>query len=106
VGVDIDDNALAAAADNAERNRVTLQLSHSRHPLDMSFDIVVANILTNPLCVLAPLLAERTRPGGMIALSGILSTQVEQVRQAYRPAFELAVRAEREGWVLLEGARK
>jgi len=106
VGVDIDDNALAAAADNAERNRVTLQLSHSRHPLDMSFDIVVANILTNPLCVLAPLLAERTRAGGMIALSGILSTQVEQVRQAYRPAFELAVRAEREGWVLLEGARK
>lgn len=105
VGVDIDDNALAAAADNAERNRVTLQLSHSRHPLDMSFDIVVANILTNPLCVLAPLLAERTRPGGMIALSGILSTQVEQVRQAYRPAFELAVRAEREGWVLLEGVR-
>ncbi|MBI4989468.1 MAG: 50S ribosomal protein L11 methyltransferase [Rhodocyclales bacterium] len=105
-GVDIDDNALAAAADNAERNRVTLQLSHSRHPLDMSFDIVVANILTNPLCVLAPLLAERTRPGGRIALSGILSTQVEQVRQAYRPAFDLTVWAEREGWSLLEGVRK
>ena len=106
VGVDIDDNALAAAAGNAGRNHATVQLAHSRHPLDMSFDIVVANILTNPLCVLAPLLAERTRPGGMIALSGILSTQVEQVRQAYRPAFALAVRAEREGWVLLEGARK
>jgi ribosomal protein L11 methyltransferase len=56
--------------------------------------------------VLAPLLAERTRPGGMIALSGILSAQVEQVRQAYRPAFDLAVWAEREGWSLLEGMRK
>ena len=105
-GVDIDDNALAAAADNAERNGVTLQLSHSKHPLDLSFDIVIANILTNPLCVLAPLLTERTRPGGHIALSGILSTQVEQVRHAYRPAFDLTVWAEREGWSLLEGVKK
>jgi len=106
VGVDIDDNALAAAAGNADRNHATVQLSHSRHPLDMSFDIVVANILTNPLCVLAPLLTERARPGALIALSGILSAQAEQVRQAYRPAFELTVWAEREGWILLEGVRK
>ncbi len=106
VGVDIDDNALAAAAGNAGRNHATVQLAHSRHPLDMSFDIVVANILTNPLCVLAPLLTERARPGALIALSGILSAQAEQVRQAYRPAFSLTVWAEREGWVLLEGVRK
>lgn len=106
VGVDIDDNALAAAAGNAGRNHATVQLAHSRHPLDMSFDIVVANILTNPLCVLAPLLTERARPGALIALSGILSAQAEQVRQAYRPAFDLTVWAEREGWILLEGVRK
>lgn len=106
VGVDIDDNALAAAAGNAARNHATVQLAHSRHPLDMSFDIVVANILTNPLCVLAPLLIERARPGALIALSGILSAQAEQVRQAYRPAFDLTVWAEREGWILLEGVRK
>ena len=106
VGVDIDDNALVAAAGNAGRNHATVQLAHSRHPLDMSFDIVVANILTNPLCVLAPLLTERARPGALIALSGILSAQAEQVRQAYRPAFDLGVWAEREGWILLEGVRK
>ena len=106
VGVDIDDNALVAAAGNAGRNHATVQLAHSRHPLDMSFDIVVANILTNPLCVLAPLLTERARPGAQIALSGILSAQAEQVRQAYRPAFDLTVWAEREGWILLEGVRK
>jgi len=106
VGVDIDANALAAAAGNAGRNHATVQLAHSRHPLDMSFDIVVANILTNPLCVLAPLLTERARPGALIALSGILSAQAEQVRQAYRPAFDLSVWAEREGWILLEGVRK
>lgn len=106
VGVDIDDNALVAAAGNAGRNHATVQLAHSRHPLDTSFDIVVANILTNPLCVLAPLLTERARPGALIALSGILSAQAEQVRQAYRPAFDLTVWAEREGWILLEGVRK
>ena len=104
-GVDIDRNALLAAAGNAERNGAAVQLVHSSQPLDMQFDIVVANILTNPLCVLAPLLAARTRPGGRIALSGILATQAEQVRAAYAPAFDLAVQAEREGWVLLEGLR-
>ena len=106
VGVDIDENALTAAAGNAERNDTQLQLLHSRHPLDMQFDIVVANILTNPLCVLAPLLAQRTLRGGQIALSGILSSQASQVQDAYRPAFDLRVWAEKEGWSLLQGVRK
>lgn len=104
-GVDIDDNALTAAADNAARNDATLQLLHSSQPTGMQFDIVVANILANPLCVLAPLLASLTRPGGRIALSGILEAQTEQVRTAYRPAFDLRIGAIREGWVLLEGFR-
>ena len=105
-GVDIDENALAAAADNAARNGVALQLLHSRQPLDTTFDIVVANILTNPLCVLAPLLTGRTRVGGQLALSGILASQVAQVQEAYRPAFELEFRTEREGWALLTGRRR
>lgn len=104
-GVDIDGNALAAAADNARRNGVTIHLLHSNQPLDASFDIVVANILTNPLCVLAPLLAARTRAGGRIALSGILAPQADRVCTAFRPFLELDFRAEREGWVLLEGTR-
>ena len=104
-GVDIDDNALTAAADNAARNDATLQLLHSSQPTGMQFDIVVANILANPLCVLAPLLASLTRPGGRIALSGILEAQTEQVRTAYQPAFDLRIGAIREGWVLLEGFR-
>ncbi len=105
VGVDIDDNALAAAADNAARNGVALELVHSSRSIDRQFDIVVANILANPLTVLAPLLAALTRPGGRLALSGILAAQVGQVQAAYRPAFELRVGAEREGWVLLVGEK-
>ncbi|MDP1611531.1 MAG: 50S ribosomal protein L11 methyltransferase [Sulfuritalea sp.] len=105
LGVDIDDNALIAARDNAANNGVTLALRHSREKLDERFDIVVANILTNPLCVLAPLLAGRVAPGGHIALSGVLASQAEQVIAAYAPLIALHVGAEREGWVRLEGQR-
>ena len=103
LGVDIDDNALIAARDNAANNRVTLALRHSKEPLDERFDIVVANILTNPLCVLAPLLAARVARGGHIALSGVLAAQAERVIAAYAPLIALHVGAERDGWVRLEG---
>ncbi|MBL8479404.1 MAG: 50S ribosomal protein L11 methyltransferase [Sterolibacteriaceae bacterium] len=105
LGVDIDDNALIAARDNAANNRVTLALRHSREKLDEQFDIVVANILTNPLCVLAPLLAGRIAPGGCIALAGVLALQADQVIAASAPLVALRVGAERDGWVRLEGTR-
>ncbi len=105
LGVDIDDKALEAAHDNATRNGVELRLQHSREPLEARFDVVVANILTNPLCVLAPLLAARVAPGGRIALSGVLETQTEQVIAAYAPFLALRVGATHEGWARLEGAR-
>jgi len=105
LGVDIDDNALTAARDNAANNQVTLDLRHSKEPLDERFDIVVANILTNPLCVLAPLLAARGARGGRIALSGVLAAQAERVIAAYAPVIALRVGAERDGWVRLEGQR-
>ncbi|MCX7164754.1 MAG: 50S ribosomal protein L11 methyltransferase [Rhodocyclales bacterium] len=106
LGVDIDDNALTAARDNAANNSVTLDLRHSREVLEERFDIVVANILTNPLCVLAPLLVGRIAPGGRIALSGVLATQTEQVIAAYAPLITLHVGAEHEGWVRLEGQQR
>ena len=106
LGVDIDDNALVAAGDNAINNGVVLGLRHSREKLEENFDIVVANILTNPLCVLAPLLAGRIAPGRRIALSGVLAAQAAQVIAAYAPWLALRVGAEREGWVRLEGQYK
>ena len=104
-GTDIDPHAMDAARYNAERNSATLELLHSRENIDHTADIVVANILANPLTVLAPLLCGLTRSGGRIALSGILAAQTDMVRAAYRPAFELEVAGEREGWVLLTGTR-
>lgn len=106
VGTDIDEKALEAAADNATRNQVSMQLRHSTAALDTQYDLVVANILTNPLCVLAPAIAARVAPGGRIALSGVLVNQAEQVIAAYAPFVALAVGATEDGWVRLEGTRR
>lgn len=67
------------------------------------FQVVVANILSNPLKVLAPMLCGRVAPGGKLALSGVLARQAEEVAAAYQPWLELSVWQEREGWVCLHG---
>ena len=106
LGVDIDDKAVEAARDNAARNRVTMRVQHSAEPLTETFDLVVANILTNPLCVLAPAIAARVAPAGRIALSGVLESQAGQVIEAWAPHLSLRVGATSEGWVRLEGERR
>jgi ribosomal protein L11 methyltransferase len=66
----------------------------------------VANILANPLTVLAPLLSRLTLPGGRIALSGILVEQAQSVLDAYAADFDMQSAATDEGWVLLTGMRR
>lgn len=105
VGVEIDEQALVAARHNAAQNDVHIDLRHSSDPLPEAFDLVVANILTNPLCVLAPLLASRVASGGRLALSGVLASQAQQVIDAYAPFIELEVGATFDGWCRLEGRR-
>ena len=103
LGVDIDEKAVEAAQDNARRNRVDMQVQHSGKTLNETFDIVVANILTNPLCVLAPAIASRIAQGGRVALSGVLEQQADQVIEAWAPYARLHVGATLDGWVRLEG---
>ena len=105
LGVDIDDKALEAARYNLEQNNVEMCLQSSNVALERTFEIVVANILTNPLCVLAPALSARVAPGGRIILSGVLETQATQVIDTYAPFIALRVGAARDGWVRLEGER-
>lgn len=105
LGIDIDEKAVEAARDNAARNHAALRLQHSAVPVGDTFDLVVANILTNPLCVLAPAIAARVAPGGRVALSGVLETQAAQVVEAWAPHIALHVGAAHEGWIRLEGRR-
>ncbi len=106
VGVDIDPAAVAAAVANARRNGVAGQFLSSGSPLAFTADLVVANILANPLKVLAPILAERCRRGGQLALAGILAAQAEDVARCYAPWFDFSEPEEEEGWVCLSGTRR
>jgi ribosomal protein L11 methyltransferase len=106
VGVDIDPAAVGAAAENATRNDVACEFSDSRVPLAIEADLIVANILANPLKLLAPLLAARVRAGGRIALSGILEQQSEEVERSYASWFAFETPQREDGWVCLSGVRQ
>jgi ribosomal protein L11 methyltransferase len=106
VGVDIDPQAVTASRDNAERNKIEAEFYVSERAPDFMADILVANILTNPLRALLPLLAARVRCGGRIALSGILEAQAGEILAAYGSAFDMRLWATEESWVCLEGVKR
>jgi len=105
VGVDLDPQAVTASASNAQRNAVRARFQDARDVLSGNFDIVVANILANPLKILAPALCAYVRPGGCLALSGILVEQTDELIAAYAPYLHLAVNDTREAWVCLTGRK-
>ena len=105
-GVDIDATALLAARHNAMQNRVEVQFEGADQAASAVYDIVLANILANPLKLLAPLLARATRAGGWVVLSGILEHQADAVRDAYREWFDMNMTQHDEGWMLLSGSRR
>lgn len=104
--VDIDPQALEAAALNARQNGVALQVSAPDALAPGAYDLIVANILAGPLVALAPLLTGSVRTGGKIALAGILEEQADAVCAAYARDFEIGVGALEEGWALVEGTRR
>lgn len=104
VGVDIDPQAVLAANDNAAKNGVAARFFTPDASPDQTAEIVVANILANPLVVLAPLITRRC--GRIVALSGILEAQAEDVIAAYAASFDIGVADREEGWVLVTGVRR
>ena len=105
--VDIDPQALLATRENAGRNgmgsRVEVLFPEALDARPV--DLVIANILANPLIELAESLAGHVSSEGYIVLTGILAEQAVDVMAAYRPWFEFREPVEREGWVLLEGVK-
>jgi ribosomal protein L11 methyltransferase len=109
VGTDIDVQALEASRDNAQRNGIADERFPVYLPADLPVqqaDVLVANILAGPLVSLAPQLSGLVRPGGLLALSGILAEQGEDVAAAYAEDFELDPIANRDGWVRISGRRR
>lgn len=104
--VDLDPDAVRATAENARLNAVAVHATLPDALAPAVYDLVVSNILAQPLVLLAPLLAARTAAGGRIALSGILQTQADEVARAYAPFFDARPTLAHEGWSLVEGIRR
>ena len=103
IGVDIDEQAVTSSRYNAENNHCPVEFALPDGDPGGRFDLVVANILSNPLMLMAPMLSSRVAPGGELVLSGVLERQADDVIAAYRPWLALEVWRSDEGWVCLHG---
>jgi ribosomal protein L11 methyltransferase len=108
LGIDHDPQALIASEQNARENGVAERLSliGSNVPVGEQADILVANILASVLVELAPGIGALVKPGGLLALSGILAEQAEAVIDAFSGMFDLDTPRQQEEWVLITGRRK
>ena len=109
LGTDIDPQALEASRDNAQRNGIDKQRLALYLPAELPqepADLLVANILAGPLVSLAEQIAALVKPGGRLALSGILAEQAQEVRAAYQHSFLLEADALLDGWVRISGVRR
>ncbi|HGH6016128.1 TPA: 50S ribosomal protein L11 methyltransferase [Vibrio mimicus] len=108
IGIDIDPQALLASKDNAARNGVEDQIEvylPKDQPEGLVADVVVANILAGPLRGLSPIIKGLLKPGGQLAMSGILDTQAESVAEFYRDDLELDPIAEKSEWCRISGRK-
>ena len=108
LAIDIDPQALIASRENAERNGVAdrLAVRDAALPWGSGYDIVVANILAEPLLQLSGAIAGAIRPGGGIVLSGLLASQADAVAAAYAPWFDTEAARIRDDWAALAGRRR
>lgn len=114
LAVDNDPIAVRVAAENVRRNgvadrvRVLLADRPDRPALRRAapFDLVLANILADPLIELAPALVSVLAPSGRLVLSGFLDRQVAAVEAAYRRCgLRRLARLEERPWAALILAR-
>ena len=106
IGVDIDEQAIIASRDNAQQNEVMASFHLPEETPSEKFDVVIANILANPLRALGALLASHVKQGGQIVLSGILEEQAEEMNGIYSQWFEMKPAQLENGWVCLNGIKR
>ena len=107
IGTDIDLQAIQASNDNAKNNQCALsKFISSEENIYGQYDIVVANILSSALKVLAPVISNHTKPQGKIALSGILKQQENEIKAAYESWFEFDRSKELDGWLCMSATKK
>ncbi len=106
--IDNDPQALLATRENAARNQIDpamLTVALPPLPSDFRCDVIVANILAEPLRQLAPAFAQWLPAGGKLVLSGLLAEQGAELQQRYRPWFDNLVITQHDDWIRLAGVR-
>lgn len=109
IGVDNDPQALEASRENTRRNNIAeerfeIYLPHEAPKVEA--DIMIANILAQPLISLSPTLSEMTKKEGLLVLSGILEQQASDVSDRYNEWFEMDSPDQKEEWVRLSGRKR
>lgn len=105
-GVDIDQQAIESSMFNAKNNQVAVNFYLPHQFTAKQYDLVVANILSNPLRMLAPALAANVKQGGKIVLSGILTDQIEEMTTLYSQWFSMKTYLTHDSWACLEGIKQ
>lgn len=109
IAVDNDPQAITATRDNCDRNNIAEELITTFPPEQLPIekaDILVANILAEPLLELAPRFAELLSPGGSLVLSGLLEEQISSLLPTYGQWFDMEPPLQEQEWVRLTGTRK
>ncbi|KOE84845.1 50S ribosomal protein L11 methyltransferase [Vibrio aestuarianus] len=109
IGIDIDPQALLASKDNAQRNGVADQLEvylPQDQPEGLIADVVVANILAGPLRELNAIIKSLVKPNGVLAMSGVLDTQAEDVANHYRDELHIDPIIEQSEWCRISGRKQ
>ncbi|MBC3621593.1 50S ribosomal protein L11 methyltransferase [Vibrio metschnikovii] len=109
IGIDIDPQALQASKDNAERNGVADKIEvylPQNQPENLVADVLVANILAGPLRELSAVIKSLIKPGGLLAMSGVLNTQAEDVATYYRDQLDIDPIIEQEEWCRITGRKQ
>ena len=109
IGVDNDPQALEASRENTRRNNIPEERFEIYLPgeaPEVEADIMIANILAQPLISLSPTLASMTKQGGLLVLSGILEQQANDVSERYSEWFEMDKPEQKEEWIRLSGIKQ
>ncbi len=107
--VDNDPQAIAATVDNSYRNNISDGVITAYLPEalpKLQADVLVANILAEPLIDLSVKLSKLVKPAGRIVLSGLLEDQVASLLSCYKRWFDMDPPLVEQEWVLLSGTRK
>lgn len=102
VPTDVQSSCFPSSINKSEENKPTSNLKSSRG----TYDIVAANILLNPLLELVDDIVGYAKPGGIVAVSGILSEQVLKVEEVYSRYLDSILVSEMDGWACLQGTRR